>query len=104
MENYAWMQVAGYSPRRYLPERSGQIRRQHAIQMDASLLKNTKITERLSLQLGFEAFNVLNHNYFGRNQLNTDPSNPEFGTIKPAFVSTQNILPRQIQLRMKVMW
>jgi hypothetical protein len=104
MENYAWLQVAGYSPRRYLPERSGQIRRHHAIQMDASLLKTTKITERLSVQLGFEAFNLLNHNYFGRDQLNTDPSNPDFGTIKPAFVSTQNILPRQIQVRMKVMW
>ncbi len=103
LENYAWLQTAGYSPR-YTPQRSGQIRRHQAFQMDASLLKNTQITERLRVQLGFEAFNVMNHNYFGRDQVNTDPTNPNFGTIQPSVVSTQNILPRQIQVRMKVMW
>jgi len=112
--NYAWLWLyspggsvggpgPGYTPR-YTTRRSGQIRRHHAFQMDASINKRTQITERLGLQFGVEAFNLLNHNYFGRDQVNTDPSNPNFGTIFPSLVSTQNILPRQIQIRMKVMW
>jgi hypothetical protein len=102
--NYAWLQTAGYAPSRMTPRRSGQIRRHHAFQMDASLLKTTAITERLSTQFGFEAFNLMNHNYFGRDQVQQDPTNPNFGTIFPHLVSTQNILPRQIQVRMKIMW
>jgi len=100
---YAWLETTSYAPR-YTPYRSGQIRKHHALQMDASLLKTTKITERVSAQFGFEAFNLLNHNYFGRDTFNTDPNNPNFGTIFPSLVSTQNILPRQIQVRMKVRW
>ena len=94
---------SGYEPR-YTPFRSPNIRRHHAFQLDASLLKTTKITEKLSTQFGLEAFNLANHNYFGRDQVNTDPNNPNFGTIFPSQVSTQNQLPRQIQIRMRVMW
>ena len=101
--NYAWLETASYAPR-FTPYRSGQIRVHHAVQMDASLLKRTKITERLSAQFGFEAFNILNHNYFGRDNLNTDPNSANFGGVLPSLVSTQNILPRQIQVRMKFFW
>jgi hypothetical protein len=109
--NYVWLWTyagspgngPGYQPR-YTPERSGQVRRHHAIQMDASILKNVNFTERLKAQFGIEAFNVMNHNYFGRDQIITDPNNTNFGSIFPSTVSTQNILPRQIQIRMKVMW
>ena len=47
-----------------------------------------------------------NHNYFGRDTFNTTPddSNGNFGTIFPSRVSTQNILPRQIQVRFKFNW
>jgi hypothetical protein len=72
--------------------------------MDVSLLKRTQITERLGIQLGFEAFNVFNHNYFGRDSFNTDPNSPNFGTLFPSRVSTQNGFPRQIQVRMKITW
>jgi hypothetical protein len=104
--NYVWLQTApNYSPR-FTPFRSGQIRRHHAMQMDASLLKTTKISERMRFQFGFEAFNLLNHNYFGRDQVNTTPddSSGNFGSIFPSRVSTQNILPRQIQVRFKFNW
>lgn len=100
---YVWMQTAGYAPR-YTPPRSGQIRKQHAFTMDSSLLKMTQITERLRAQFGLEAFNIFNHNYFGRDGFNTDPNNPNFGTLFPSQVSTQNGFPRQVQIRMKLMW
>ena len=75
-------------------------------QFDASLLKTTRIGERMRIQLGFEAFNLLNHNYFGRDNVNTTPdeANGRFGSIFPGQVSTQNILPRQIQVRFKFNW
>ena len=101
--NYAWLETTSYAPR-YTPYRSGQIRVHHAFQMDASLLKTTKINERMRLQLGFEAFNLLNHNYFGRDNINTDPNSANFGSVFPSQVSTQNSMPRQIQVRFKFNW
>ena len=58
----------------------------------------------LSAQFGFEAFNVFNHNYFGRDQFSRDPNSADFGSIFPSQVSTQNMLPRQIQVRFKFFW
>ena len=101
--NYAWLETASYAPR-YTPYRSGNIRVHHAVQMDVSILKRTRITERTSFQFGFEAFNVLNHNYFGRSNLTTDPNSTNFGAVIPSTVNTQNILPRQIQVRFKFFW
>jgi hypothetical protein len=101
--NYAWLWTAGYAPR-YTPRRSPVVRRHSAMQLDASLLKRTRINERMSFQIGFEAFNLMNHNYFGRDQFNTDPNSAQFGSIRPSTVSTQNILPRQIQVRFKFNW
>jgi hypothetical protein len=103
--NYAWLQTTNYAPR-YTPYRSGQIRVHHAFQADASLLKTTRINERMRLQLGFEAFNMFNHNYYGRDNLNTTTSSALFGSIIPAAPpnGTQNMLPRQIQVRFKFNW
>jgi hypothetical protein len=101
--NYAWLETTSYAPR-YTPYRSGQIRVHHAFQMDASLLKTTRINERMKIQLGFEAFNLLNHNYYGRDNISTDPNSANFGSVIPATVSTQNMLPRQIQVRFKFNW
>ena len=100
---YSWLILPNYAPRE-TPYRSGNIRKHHAFTMDASLNKTTNITERLKLQIGIEAFNVLNHNYYGRDSFNTNPFDPNFGTIFPAFVWTGNGFPRQGQIRMKVMW
>jgi len=99
------LQTTNYAPR-YTPYRSGQIRVHHAFQADASLLKTTRINERMRLQLGFEAFNMFNHNYYGRDNLNTTTSSALFGSIIPAAPpnGTQNMLPRQIQVRFKFNW
>jgi hypothetical protein len=102
--NYAWLETTSFANDRMAPSRSGQIRVHHAFQMDASLLKRTKINERMSCQFGFEAFNLLNHNYYGRDNISNSVENQNFGSIIPATVSTQNILPRQIQVRFKFNW
>jgi hypothetical protein len=102
--NYAWMTTAGSGAPRYTPDRSGQIRRHTAFQLDASISKQTKIGERARVQFGVEAFNAANHNYYGRDNFNTTLTDANFGTIRPSTVSTQNILPRQIQIRMKFLW
>jgi hypothetical protein len=101
--NYAWLETTTFAPR-FTPFRSGQIRVHHAFQWDMSLLKTTRINERMRFQAGFEAFNVFNHNYFGRDNLQTNPENANFGSVIPSTVSTQNILPRQIQVRFKFYW
>jgi len=101
--NYHWLMTAGYSPR-YTSYRSGQIRAHHAFFMDASINKMTNITERFRVQVGIEAFNALNHNYFGRERGVTDPNNPNFGTVFPNQAWTGNGYPRQVQIRMKFFW
>jgi hypothetical protein len=102
--NYAWLATTSFAPS-YNPFRSGQIRRQHAFSLDTSLLKMTQITERIRVQLGFEAFNVANHNFYGLvSNYDTSPTSTTFGVVRPSTVSTQNGLPRQIQVRMKFFW
>ncbi len=101
--NYPWLMTADYAPR-MLPSRSGQIRKHHAFTWDASINKTTQITERVRVQFRAEAFNLANHNYFGRDNFITDPNNVNFGTVFPATVSNQNTFPRQIQLGFKVLF
>ncbi len=101
--NYDWLMTAGYAPRA-TPYRSGQIRAHSAFTLDASLLKTTHIGERARVEFGIEAFNALNHNYFGRERGVTDPNDPNFGTLFPSQAWTGNGYPRQVQLRMKFYW
>ena len=101
---YAWMILPGYAPRE-TPYRSGQIRMWGTFTMDASLNKTTKITERVSAQFRAEAFNVMNHFWDGYDKFNTNPFDPNFGTIQPGTSWTGNgVYPRQIQLGFKVLW
>jgi hypothetical protein len=101
--NYSWMFLPNYAPN-VNPSRSGQIRVHRAFTMDSSLIKNFHISESKRVQLGFEAFNIMNHNFYGRERFNTDPNNPNFGTIFPNTASTQNSFPRQVQIRLKFNW
>ena len=104
---YAWLQTAGYAAGyapRYTPRRSGQVRKHHAFTMDASLNKMTAITERVKVQFRAEAFNVMNHNYYGRTNFNTNPEDPSFGVIFPGTADIDNINPRQIQFGIKIFY
>jgi hypothetical protein len=48
-------------------------------QWDFNVVKNTKITERMSLQLRFEIFNLLNHPNFNPFPGSTNPGSSQFG-------------------------
>ncbi|MDX2151350.1 MAG: TonB-dependent receptor [Bryobacteraceae bacterium] len=102
--NYAWLMTADYAPR-YTPFRSGNIRKQSLFNMDASLSKMTNITERLRAQFRVEAFNLTNYYFFGRDSnFETDPNNPNFGTLFPHLAWIGNGYPRQVQLGFKLLW
>ena len=101
---YSWLILPSYAPN-VNPLRSGQIRMSGAITMDASLNKTTHITERLSLQLRFEAFNVLNHFTDIYDTYNTNPTDANFGTYIPSNAWIGNtVYPRQLQLGAKINW
>jgi hypothetical protein len=44
---------------------NGIIRALHSWQIDVALMKETKLSERFSLEFGFQAFNLFNHTQFG---------------------------------------
>jgi hypothetical protein len=71
--------------------------------MDASLNKTFALSERVKIQLRGEAFNVLNHYAMPLARFETDPNNPNFGSLFPHRVSTVDSgMPRQLQLGAKV--
>jgi hypothetical protein len=65
---------------------------------DLSLFKNTKISERVSLQIGLEAFNLLNQDNALVPSNNID-GNPQFGTFQNTILP-----PRIMQYRAKVIF
>ena len=76
---------------RTFSSRFGNLRVDGVNNWDLSILKNTSITERVSLQLRLEMFNAMNHPIFDGPQLS--PTNAAFGKI-----TNQPNLARNIQL------
>jgi hypothetical protein len=101
--NYDWLRLPSYAPR-MTPFRSGQIRMNPLFNVDAALIKDTNFTERLRFQFAIEAFNATNTFYFGRERFNTNPDDPNFGTVFPSQAWIGNGYPRQVQLRFKLFW
>lgn len=108
--NYDWLWVANFSngqgvPGRQTPSRIGQLRKHRVPTLDASILKTVRFKESLRAEFGVEAFNAINKFYFGRNDtFNTNPNDPNFGTLFPSLASNQNFNPRVLQLRFKFYW
>lgn len=75
---------------RSFPSRINSVRQSGINNFDISLLKNTRITERIRFQARVEFFNAMNHPTFGA--ANTTPGNTNFGKV-----TSQSNLPRQIQ-------
>jgi hypothetical protein len=86
------------------------LRGPHFVQWDANLNKTTKINERLSLQLRWEVFNVLNHPNFNPFPGSTTYSSGAFGsfTQTPDVASGNPFLsaggPRAMQLGAKIIF
>lgn len=71
------------------------------VDSDLSLIKNTKITERVNLQFRAEAFDIFNHPNFGNPNLNVGTTN--FGIITSTrFPNGDFGSARQLQLALKL--
>ena len=73
--------------------------------IDFALSKTIQFTERLRAQIRGEAFNLTNYYFFGRDShFNTNPNDPNFGTIFPHQAWIGNGYPRQVQIGFKAFW
>lgn len=98
----AWQQVSGTYGPKTSQEYTDLIRGPRAGQIDVNLSKNFKFTERVTMQLRMEEFNVLNHpNWNG--SVDMTPTDSNFGTVSK-FNSGQSNNPRSGQLGVKVLW
>jgi len=82
---------------RYFPSRVPGLRGQGLHLWDMSLVKQLRFTERVRGQFHVELLNAFNRPVF--NNPNTDPTNAEFGKV-----NSQNNLPRDIQLALKIVF
>ncbi|MDZ4800440.1 MAG: carboxypeptidase regulatory-like domain-containing protein [Bryobacteraceae bacterium] len=82
---------------RTFPSRVNSVRQSRINNFDMSLLKNTRITERVRFQARVEFFNAMNHPTFGG--ANTTPGNTNFGRV-----TSQSNLPRQIQFGGRILF
>ena len=82
---------------RYFPTRFGNLRADAVRNLDASIIKNFTLSERLTAQLRGEFFNAMNHPIFNAPQLN--PTASDFGRI-----NSQANLPRITQLGLRLRW
>lgn len=99
-----WLHAPSYTFGRMTPSRSGQIRLHAAPNLDASVNKTTRVTERVSVQFRAEAFNVTNTFFWGRNNFQNNPGNQNFGAFFPRDATDQNRYPRHIQLALKLLF
>ena len=77
-------------------------------QWDLTLAKNTKITEKLDVQLRWEVYNVLNHANFSRFSLNNGVGSQGFGSLTetPDVAAGNPVIaqggPRNMNLSLKI--
>jgi hypothetical protein len=82
---------------RTFPTRFGNLRLPPTNNVDGSIIKNTRIRERVSLQYRCEFFNAFNHPVF--NGPNLTPTNSAFGTVGSVYN-----LERHIQMALRMTW
>ncbi len=97
-----WFNPACYEPQ--APGFLGNVRRNSvpgpgALNLDLSIIKNTKLTEKLNMQFRAEAFNVMNHFNPGAPGGGIFLNNGQDGQIRTSQAPI--ITPRQIQFALK---
>jgi hypothetical protein len=80
---------------RTFPPRFAGIRSMGLDMLDLGVSRNLRLTERVTLQIRADAFNVLNHTHFGAP--NTSPTSSDFGAV-----TSTSQLPRVIEFSMRV--
>jgi hypothetical protein len=102
--DYAFLGTPSYAPR-YVPSYDGRLRGMSQKNVDMSINKTTRITERARIQFRAEAFNLTNHYYVDRQGFVNDLNNALFGSLDKSTVGTLNTnAPRQVQLGVKFIW
>jgi len=99
--NVAWQQIAPGAAS-FEQQYTDAVRNPGTQQIDLNLSKTFKFTERVSMQLRLETFNVMNHPtwFWG---VDSYPLDSTFGTVtKP--LSGQSNNPRLGQLGIKILW
>jgi hypothetical protein len=99
-----FLHAPNFTAGRVQPLRSGQIRLHTAPNLDASINKTTRITERVGLQFRAEAFNATNTYFWGRNNFINNPNDSNFGAYFPRDATDQNRYPRHLQLALKLLF
>ena len=74
------------------------------VYVDLSLGKTVSVWEKLKLDFRATATNVLNHYNWLTTKFNTNPFDPNFGTVQPQFNSSLDTVPRVIQIGVRVLW
>ena len=75
------------------------------VNTDFSVIKNTKLTEKLNLQFRGETFDILNHPNFGNPALTFSPTSTTFGKITSTRFPTGDFgSARQIQFALKLLF
>jgi hypothetical protein len=82
---------------RTLPSQVTNARQDGIVALDASIIKNNRITERVHAQLRGDFFNALNHPQFAAPNLS--PTSSAFGTI-----TSQANLPRTVQVGLRLLF
>jgi hypothetical protein len=82
---------------RYFPSRVDGLRSPFLKLWDISIVKQVPLNGRMRAQFNIEFLNAFNSVVF--NDANTDPTNADFGKV-----TSQNNLPRDIQLAAKIVW
>jgi hypothetical protein len=82
---------------RSFPTQFGNLRGDGANNIDLSMIKNTRLSERLNFQLRFESFNAFNRVEF---------NNPSLSATSSGFakITGQNNLSRTVQIGARVVW
>jgi len=90
-------QLDSSSSIRTFPSRFGNLRQDGTNNIDCSVLKDTRITEKVTLQFRAQFFNFLNHPSFNPPELS--PTSTNFGKIL-----SQANLPRRTQMALRLVW
>ncbi|MBL8218004.1 MAG: TonB-dependent receptor [Bryobacterales bacterium] len=101
---YDWIVYPILAGQRLSPAGAGDLRMKPYINTDLAMTKTFAVTERLKLQFRAEAANVMNHFNILTARFNTNPSDPNFGSVFPASTPGLDCPPRVLTLGIKARW